>query len=31
LYFYRKFGGIDPQSIDWVHGGRSMSPHTLIK
>jgi hypothetical protein len=31
LFFYRKFGGIGPRSVDWVHGGRSMSPRTLIK
>jgi hypothetical protein len=31
LFFYRKFGGIGPRSIDRVHGDRSMSPRTLIK
>jgi hypothetical protein len=31
LFFYSKFGGIGPRSIDRVHDGRSMSPWTLIK
>jgi hypothetical protein len=31
LFFYRKFGGIGPRSIDRVRGGRSTSPQTLIK
>jgi hypothetical protein len=26
-----KFGGMGPRSIDWVHGGQSTSPRTLIK
>jgi hypothetical protein len=31
LFFYRKFGGIGPRSIDRVHAGRSTSLRTLIK
>jgi hypothetical protein len=31
LFFYVKFGGIGPRSIDRVHGGRSTSPRILIK
>jgi hypothetical protein len=31
LFFYRKFDGIGPWSIDRVHDDRSTSPQTLIK